>query len=195
MKTLRIFQHIGLTILSVVGVITVLATAFCLASGIRPVIVASGSMAPSIPTGAVVFHKTAPASDLKVGDVVTVPRPGLEGVVTHRITSIEPAENGQYTMTMKGDANKSPDPQPYVVDKADKMSFSVPHLGTVLSWMRTHPIQTAVALLALLVFSLWPAARFTVHLPDGRVLRNLSRREAEAHCAAITNTNPQPSAS
>jgi signal peptidase len=190
-KTLRTFQHIALAILSVIGVVSVAATAYCLAAGIKPVIVVSGSMAPEIPVGAVVFHETTPASALKVGDVVTVPKPGAESVVTHRITSIEPAEHGMYTITMRGDANGKDDPQPYVVDRADKMAFTVPHLGSALAWMRSHPIETAVALIALLVFSLWPAARFSVHLPDGRVIRNLSRREAQAHCAALTGANAQ----
>jgi signal peptidase len=188
MKALRIFQSAGLAILSVIGVATVLATVFCLASGLRPVIVLSGSMAPTVPAGSVVFHETTPAADLKVGDVVTVPRPATDDVVTHRITSIEAAEGGQYAMTMRGDANKQDDPRTYAVSEANKMAFSVPHLGSWLSWMRANPIQTAAAMLALLVFSLWPAPRFSVHLPDGTVIRNLTRSEAQARCAALAAT-------
>jgi signal peptidase len=189
MKALKISQHIALGILSFVGIVTVLATAYCLATGIRPVIVASGSMAPEIPVGAVVFHKPVPAEQLQVGDVVTVDRPAGKGVITHRITSIEAADAGQYLLTLRGDANKKDDPQPYLVSAADKMSLSVPHLGTGLNWMKVHPIQTAVGLLVVLVFSLWPAARFSVHLPNGQVIRNLTRRQADSHCAAIRQAN------
>jgi signal peptidase len=164
--------------MSLIGIITVLATVACLALDIRPVAVVSGSMEPAVSTGALVLHKTVPASQLEVGDVVTVARTDGNGVVTHRIASLEPAEDGQAALTLRGDANQKDDPETYVVDKADRMDMAVPAVGGALMWMRAHPIATAIILLALLAFSLWPAPRFVVHTADGRVLKNLTRREA-----------------
>ncbi|MDR2567121.1 MAG: signal peptidase I [Bifidobacteriaceae bacterium] len=187
MKTLRIVQRIALMLLSAVGIATVLATVVCLAMNIRPVVVISGSMEPELPVGALVFHQSVPGSELEVGDVVTVPRNAGEGVVTHRVAGIEKTENGEYALTLRGDANKKDDPEQYVVSKADRLVTSFPVLGGVLLWMRANPIPAAAALLALLIFSLWPAPRFSVHLPDGRVIKNLTRREAEAHAAAHRN--------
>jgi signal peptidase len=181
-RALQIVRKTALVALSLVGVVTVLATAACLATGLRPVIVLSGSMEPDIATGAVVFHRETPAEELQVGDVVTVARPApSKGDVTHRIAAIEPAADGVYQLTLRGDANRKDDPQPYLVRNADKAVLDVPHLGTVLLWMRLNPIQTVVALLALLAFALWPATRYTVRLADGRVLQHLTRRQAEAH--------------
>jgi hypothetical protein len=51
--------------------------------------------------------------------------------------------------------------------------------------MRSHLVATAVILLALMTVALWPTPRFTVHLPDGTVVRNLTRRQADEHCANI----------
>jgi hypothetical protein len=105
-------------------------------------------------------------------------------VVTHRVVDIVPAENGQFALTLRGDANKQDDPERYLVTGADRLIASTPELGRWLMWMRVHPIPTAAVLLALLAFSLWPNPRFTVHHPDGRVIRNLTRKEADAHVAA-----------
>jgi signal peptidase I len=138
-------------------------------------------MEPAVPNGALVLHKQVPASSLKVDDVVTVNRTDHNGVVTHRIVAIKPEGEGRYALTLRGDSNEQNDPQPYVVTQADRLEASVPYLGGVLMWMRQHPVVTAVILLALLGFSLWPAQRFTVHTADGQVLNNLTRREAKRY--------------
>jgi signal peptidase len=181
LKTLKILQRVALSLMSLLGICTVLGTVVCLVMNIRPVAVVSGSMEPAVPTGALVLHGSQPASELVVGDIVTVRRTDADGVVTHRIVHIEPRGDGKYALTLRGDNNKKDDPTPYVVDKADRLYLSIPKLGGTLMWMRANPIATAAILLGLLVFSLWPSPRFQVHTADGRVLRNLTRREANVY--------------
>ena len=74
--------------------------------------VATGSMEPTIPAGAViVVHKTD-ASDVKVGDIITFYSPDpaiLDMPNTHRVTAIR-EKNGATFFTTKGDAGVQDDP-------------------------------------------------------------------------------------
>jgi len=68
------------------------------------------SMTPTIPLGALSIVAERPASELRVGDVVTWR--GDNGVyVTHRVTELLEA-NGQRYVRTKGDANLTADPEP-----------------------------------------------------------------------------------
>ncbi len=71
--------------------------------------VRSGSMAPTIPVGALVIATAAQADDLKVGDVIVFERPDHPGtMVVHRIHAVEHTAVGKAFIT-KGDANAGPD--------------------------------------------------------------------------------------
>ena len=83
--------------------------------GVRPLIVYSGSMEPTIPTGSVVLVKPTNPDNLYVGDVITVNRPGGLGIVTHRIQSMQ-VVNGRNVFQTKGDANDFPDPQLFTLE-------------------------------------------------------------------------------
>ncbi len=50
----------------------------------------TGSMEPTIPTGSLAVVQEIPASEVAVGDIVTVDRPG-QLPVTHRVTSVSGA--------------------------------------------------------------------------------------------------------
>jgi signal peptidase len=127
------------------------------AVGFRLVVIASGSMRPALPPGAIVLSRSTPADDIRVGDVVTVARPGQLDV-THRVVSIGAQSDllGTVDLVLQGDANASPDPQPYTVTSAGVTVASIPTGGQVILLMR-HPVTIAVlsVFIALLVLWTW----------------------------------------
>jgi signal peptidase len=75
----------------------------------QALVVRSGSMEPTIPTGSVVFYRKTQAADVKVGDVIVFAKPGdATEKVTHRVFQVGSAPAGRYFVT-KGDANGAPD--------------------------------------------------------------------------------------
>ena len=94
--------------------------------------VRSGSMAPGIPTGALVVLTEASASEIGAGDVITFDRPdGESGSVTHRVVEVRP--EGFVT---KGDANAVADPWVVPAEGTQwRYRFDVPVLGYVFGWL------------------------------------------------------------
>ena len=64
--------------------LAVVAPAF----GIRLLVFESGSMTPTVDTGGLALTRTVAASDLAIGDIVSV-TPAADQRVTHRIVGIE----------------------------------------------------------------------------------------------------------
>ena len=128
----------ALNIGAIVGFICIVAAALSMFLGIKPLVFQSGSMSPSITTGALALARTVPAQQLEVGDVVSVTNPS--GVrVTHRVTSLEPFDDGEVSMTMRGDANAAEDPMPYLIGEADRVFFHVNGLGYAVAWL-SNPV-------------------------------------------------------
>jgi len=120
----------ALTVLALLGLVMLGLTITASTTGLRPLVVRSGSMEPTIATGGMVVVRTTDARDVRVGDVVAVDRP--DGVrVTHRVLSTEPAAGGQVSLRLKGDANPDPDPFPVVVAEVGEVVYSAPWLGRV----------------------------------------------------------------
>lgn len=98
-------------------------------------IVQSGSMEPSIKTGALVIIK--PSDTYSVGDVIMFGEDTKTKVpTTHRIITDE-VRSGVFYYTTKGDANEDPDTQ--VVAQSEvigKVLFSIPFLGYVLDFAK-----------------------------------------------------------
>ena len=118
-----------LTLAAVVGLAVLGITVTAHVTGLRPLVVKSGSMEPTIPTGGMVLVRTIPASDIGVGDVVAVERPDHTRV-THRV--LEVVHRGATAeLTLKGDANEDPDPIPVTVAEAGELVMSVPSIGRV----------------------------------------------------------------
>jgi signal peptidase I len=113
----------------------------------QALVVRSGSMSPTIPTGSVVFYHRKSAAKVKVGDIIVFNKPGAASErVTHRVYKIGNGANGRY-FTTKGDANGAPDAwQIPAVGKGWVASFHVPTIGYALAWL-----QSATARLLLLL--------------------------------------------
>lgn len=118
-----------LTLAALLGVLTVAVTVTAARSGLRPLVVKSGSMEPTIATGAMVLVRDVPAADIRVGDVVAVERPDRTRV-THRVLSVR--HHGRTAeLVLKGDANPDPDPAPVAVTHGGRLVLSTPWLGRV----------------------------------------------------------------
>jgi signal peptidase len=113
----------------------------------QALVVRSGSMSPTIPTGSVVFYRKVTASNVKVGDVIVFDKPGQQNEkVTHRVLKISNGSTGRY-FTTKGDANGAADAwRVPAVGNGWVASFHVPTLGYVLA-----DLQSTTARLLLLV--------------------------------------------
>jgi len=74
---------------------------------ISPMIIVSGSMEDTLKKGDLIFVEQIETNEIKVGDIIAFFE--NEFVVTHRVVSVEVAENGDRSFTTKGDNNVSAD--------------------------------------------------------------------------------------
>lgn len=128
--------------------------------GISIMMFKTGSMSPTIPAGSIAFVREAPATEIEVGDVVTVSRGDDVLPVTHRVVNILGTyeATGIVTFEMQGDANEVVDPTPYSVAEVRIVMFSVPGLARVIGWFGNPYVLGAltVAATTLVVWAFWP---------------------------------------
>jgi signal peptidase I len=124
-------REAALTLGAIGGALCFAAGIAAVAFGVTPLVVESGSMSPTIRTGALAISRDTPAESLRVGDVVRV-KTGPQTSVTHRIIKIT-HRPGSATLRLKGDANKVPDAQIYTVRSAGIIVFSIPFAGRVVA--------------------------------------------------------------
>lgn len=157
----RLSSRLGnllLNLAAVAGAICILLVILAFFFNITLIMFKTGSMAPTIPAGSVALVREVPAAELKVGDVVTVDRPG-QLPITHRITSIVPGPDAEArTITMRGDANATEDPAPYTILHARIVLGSVPGLAHVIVWFGNPWVLggLTIALSALVTWAFWP---------------------------------------
>ncbi|MGY4721625.1 signal peptidase I [Naumannella huperziae] len=146
------------------GVVCLTWTLGVLLSGVTPLVFLSGSMSPAIRTGDLAFAETVPASELSVGDVVSVQT--AEGVrVTHRVIETAPSgPAGEIALRLRGDANAAPDAEAYRVTEAERVIVSVPAAGYLLNAAR----QPLALLLGGALAAGAIAIGFSRRGPDGR---------------------------
>jgi signal peptidase len=151
----RVAVHI-VDVAAVLGLLCVIALVAALVSGVRPVVLRTGSMSPSMPAGTLVLTVPAQGPDLRVGDVVTVPT-RTAVLVTHRVVEMD-RDDGRWTATLQGDANEAPDAETYdVTDGARRVVAVVPGLGPVVTAMRGPEVLAGA--LALIGIALLPGRR------------------------------------
>jgi signal peptidase len=116
----------------------------------------TGSMEPTIPTGSLAVVREIPASEVAVGDIVTVDRPG-KLPITHRVTSVSGSGETR-TLTLRGDANPVDDVAPYVVQTVRQTVIWVPGWSSVVIWF-SNPLVLGgltVGATALVTWAFWP---------------------------------------
>lgn len=139
-------REVGLTVAAAIGVVSLVCLAASMVFGITPLIVAGGSMGPDLPLGSLALAASTPAEQVRHGDVVSVVR-NDGSRVTHRVVTASGVGGGLTELTLQGDANPGPDAERHVVDRVDRVRFSMPTLGSILTWWTS---STASFLLGLL---------------------------------------------
>lgn len=162
----RLRRIVGPAVTVVVGGVVLLLAALVVPGllGYQHLTVLSGSMAPTIPTGSLVLVKPVAAGDVAYGDVVLVHRdddqPGGLPYL-HRVVGVEQIE-GQVVVQTKGDANRAPDPDRYVLTGSVPVTaLHVPRLGFLVAAVSSRPgwitfiVLPGSVLCAAMLFSLW----------------------------------------
>lgn len=125
----------------------VAATTGAAALGWQPYCVLTGSMAPSMPAGTLVWVDThVQPEQLEPGDVVAF-KAESGAQVTHRIVE---NDADAALMTTKGDANGAADPAPVAYDKViGESSLAMPGAGTLLSFLVANKVPAIAGTLAI----------------------------------------------
>lgn len=178
----RIADH-ALTVGAFLGVAALLSALLGAALGVRPLFFRSGSMSPTIGTGALALARSVPAADLRVGDVVSVTT-ASGSRVTHRVVRTETL-SGQVLLTLRGDANRVPDGERYPVESAYRVFWHVPWFGYAVGSMMS---PAGLFVLGLLVMGLLVLATRRRPGPPsrGRRARRGSRRAAPRRARRAT---------
>jgi signal peptidase I len=155
-RVVRLLRELALTGGAVVGTLCLLVAVLGATADVRTLVFTSGSMAPAIRTGDLAVTRPVELAHLSPGDVVSV-LDARGARVTHRVVGID---TGRHLLVLKGDANAVADALPYPVDRADRVLFSVPAGGYVLTWLSSPPATLLLgAYLMFLLSVLWPRGR------------------------------------
>lgn len=151
------------TVSGIIGLICIAWWAVATIAGLSLIVVTTGSMSPTIPTGAVVVARSVAASEIQTGQVVTVPRPGSVLPVTHRVIAVGdvPSDREARSLTLRGDANATPDRAPYVVRDAQLTIASAPAVGSVLQALDSHLLRGLLVAMVgvVIIWAFWPPRR------------------------------------
>jgi signal peptidase I len=134
------------------------------AFGYQRYVITSGSMTGTYDRGSIVFDQTVPTSSLKVGDVITYSPPaasGVDGLITHRIVSIEDHGKGGVSYRTKGDANPNADPWRFRLDQPTQaqVAFAIPYIGYGIAALSMLPIRMIIIGLPALLIAVALIAR------------------------------------
>jgi signal peptidase len=141
-------------LLAVAVLIALVAVVVPAVAGATTYTVLTRSMEPGLPPGTLLVVRPTPVEDLRIGDVITFQlESGKPTVVTHRITAIELAEDGERRFTTQGDANSIADPDLVLpVQIRGSLWYAVPYLGWVSSIRGDDAASTWIPVVAGLVF-------------------------------------------
>lgn len=134
-ETLRPRRTVGLGIgaglLALTVLLAIVAVLVPAVTGAQTYTVLTRSMEPGYPPGTYLVVRPTPIEDIAVGDVITYQlESGESAVVTHRVTSIELASDGERRLVTKGDNNAVADPEPVrPVQIRGVLWYAVPYLG------------------------------------------------------------------
>lgn len=171
------------------GVICIVVVVAAVVFHITLIMFKTGSMAPTIPTGSLAVVHEIPASQIEVGDVVTVDRDG-QLPVTHRVTSVAGVGDSR-TITLRGDANPADDISPYVVTTVREVWVSVPGWANVVVWFSNPVVLGAltVSATALVTWAFWPRdERHGRRKASRRAWSRRRRSPSEAAASIVSGT-------
>ncbi|WP_181150499.1 signal peptidase I [Arthrobacter sp. MYb224] len=126
---LSAFQRIVLNVGAALGSLCLIMTVATMIFGLKPLIFASGSMEPSIPTGSLGIAVPTAIHEINQDEIVSVINSENQRI-THRVV-----ENSDAGLVLKGDSNPIPDLEMYHASTVDKLLLSIPVLGYAVSWL------------------------------------------------------------
>lgn len=152
-----------ITIAGIVGAAVLACVTIGAIFGISVLVFLTGSMAPTMPAGSAALVQRVDASEVRVGDVVTVPRPGEALPVTHRVVSIAVVDGdaAARSFVLRGDANPRDDLEPAVVRQVERVLVAAPGAGHVVQVVQS-PLGLGVtaSLVAMaMIGAFWPKPR------------------------------------
>ena len=113
--------------------------------GFSPIL--TGSMEPSARPGDLYLTRLVPAATLQVGDIIAINNQITGTYYSHRIHEMREM-NGALRIITKGDANQSPDRDPFMVSPVSEVSKSIkviPYIGRPMVYMNTVQGRQAAA--------------------------------------------------
>ena len=123
--------------------------------GVKPAVVLSGSMEPTIQVGDLIFIRSTDPVTLQEGDVVCYLSSGK--AITHRIVGVTEGEDGQPRYVTQGDANNAADRLAVTTDQVQGVwqGARIPQLGNAILFMQTTTGMLIFIICPLLLFFLW----------------------------------------
>ena len=112
---------------------------------LKPVVIATGSMVPTLQVGDVALVVPCDPADLATGDVIRYAYRGVS--VIHRVAAVSREETG-LTFVTRGDANHGPDRDPVSADQVlGRLVSVIPGLGRIALWLHADgPVYTRPSL-------------------------------------------------
>ena len=154
-RAIRILEGV---LLSAVLAATILAALVVVGPRFLPyqvLVVRSGSMSPTIPTGSLVVYHRVSSAQVNKGQVILYNEPGNPAItITHRVVKVVNDPSGRFFIT-KGDANGSPDP--WHIKAAGVgwvVAGHVPYLGYAMVYLESTPARLLLVTLPALALGL-----------------------------------------
>ena len=120
-------------------------------TGVRVVVVASGSMEPALRTGDALIVRPTGSAGVAPTDIVVYRNGNGHRWVIHRVVEIR-VVNGQRYLVTKGDANNTTDPDLTPVDAVyGQATLRVPFLGRAIHFLTTPTARLLLAVAIALV--------------------------------------------
>jgi len=149
--------------------------------GYRYFHITTPSMEPDLPAGSVVFTSPVLASEIRVGDDITVNVGGghSDTFLTHRVVEVIEDVQGKRFFQTQGINNQTNDPTPFSEDLlVGKVALSIPNLGTVMTIVQEQLVLLIIGLIFLV------ALAFSVRLlfakdPEQERVEEFSKKQLE----------------
>lgn len=160
-KFLRATGNALLIVAAIIGVLSALVWGATKWGYIKPLVVISGSMEPTIMTGDLIIARPHSTEDVAPGQVASIYSDVTKRIVTHRVVAINQVGEGRWEILMKGDANAAQDGGPYAVGATTwQPVVQIPRVGRWVATLSSPRVAgpLAVTLLALMGMALLPSA-------------------------------------
>ena len=142
---MRVIGRLALPIAALAAAVTLLPALL----GYERYVITGGSMEGAYDRGSIVYAEVVPVDELRVGDVITYeppPAAGVEGLVTHRIVSIDADRRGRPVLRTKGDANAARDPWRFRLEQPEQARAvaGIPFIGYAVAALSIRELRVAV---------------------------------------------------